>query len=263
LAEGRARQAEAQRQHDLLVTDHRIVLELVRIEIEKEANEGKVFIILSTHHIECVHADFLNRIECPIVEIKTDVEVLARIFVHEIMQEDTFLKLKAGVQIAQTKCIGDAAVAFGVPQNGLDKLDEQSLKQAQEYMRLKQKNDAAWFEQKDYVQARSTLHSTYDQMLAVCKNIMSECDLAFAHALHAENKEYYMAIKAYMLLYTKRIELRRLIVDYSDFQQKVVLKIAQNPTNRATKVLATRIVHAAELENGGRISKELLLRFLN
>ena len=250
-------------EHERLVADHRKLLDLLLIEAEKEEYEGKVFVIFSTHTIANVHAGFLSRLECASVEIPIDLGAAAGIFRTTFLEEEKLVELHCAMESAQTKVSDACASAIVAKINEWEALEKRREEFFHEYIVLCNKNDACWFEQKDFRRAHTELTRLDDECAAKCSAIIALVEQSLVNAQLSEEKAYYLAVRDFILLFKISSTRVVLLLRNQELYKKLAQQFYRYPTKRDAKRLAQRIVGTAYVENGGVVTKEIFLRFMN
>ena len=263
LEDAQQRAALLKREHELVVAEHRQVLELLRIELQKEEYAGKVFVIFSTHNINNVHRDFLNRLECPLIPVEMDVSTLLNLFASTLFEENELAEQKAALRAAYNKISGSCCEAVRTQLEEIDALGKKCAQLGSRFIVLKKKNDASWFEQKEYRIAREELFQLLAEIVRAGDAGVSLCDQAASAVQLPEEKEYCLACKGYCALLKKLVMRAKFMSKNFDLAYKIASKMDTQPTYRYAKKLANQIIHAADVENNGELTREIVLRFVS
>lgn len=248
------------REHVISRAQYKAVLEWIYAEIQKKEYEDKVFVIFSTHHLENVHEDFINHLDCTAVNVQTDIYRLLTIFYNILFETNEWAEAARTLKTAQEKVARVCAVANGDKIREMNKLYRQFGKSLDGYIGLQIKNEESWFEQADFRQTENEFMRLTDEIIRVCDAFVLRCDQDLGNTLLTEEKEYYSALKAFCLLLKKAAARRKLLCQDPDLISKIYWRIGTHPTNRYAKQLAQKILQTAYVENGGELTREIVLK---
>ncbi len=210
-----------------------------------------------------MHAEFLGRLECAPVAIPTDLCAMASIFRTTFLEEEKLTELHCAMEAAPKK-VSDACASVMVDKiNEWEALEKRREEFFHEYIVLCNKNDACWFEQKDFRCAHNELMRLDDECAAKCSAIIALVEAALASAQMSEEKAYYLAVRDFILLYKLSSMRVVLLLRNQELYKKLAQQFYQHPTKRDAKRLAQKIVGVAYVENGGVVTKEMFLRFMH
>jgi len=255
------------REHKLALVDYQTVLELVLTEIEKEEYEGKVFTILSTHHRENVDKGFLGRLDCPIVTVEADIETAVNIFFAHFFAQEVLCKQSPVADLLDERVSKDCCISLRSRRDELMLLQQKYNELADFFWDRKENNDKSWFEQEDFKKVRVDIVQLSADIIQKAEGIVRLCDEELRTAgvaMPSEEKELYVAARDFHeTLKLSYSSLRFFYQNYDCVIEKISRALAKNPGNRYAKQLAQKIIQTACVENGGMVTKEIFLRFMN